>query len=145
MQFDLKAKILKKHMSRLHCPLVTMKPLMTFKYNLWKYFSSCLRCVVTGEIKERKLKNSKWWTYYGKSIVGSEDNFDLVGGGREGGGGWLLLLKPQIRQLRLIISHRGGGGNWTINHHSPIVQRVWRWERESRSTWFKLEAKTHLE
>ena len=44
------------------------------------------------------------------------------------GGGWggLLLLKPQIRQLRLIISHRGGGGNWTINHHSPIVQRVWR-------------------
>ena len=50
----------------------------------------------------------------------------LVEGGREGGGGWLLLLKPQIRQLRLIISHRGGGGNWTINHHSPIVQRVWR-------------------
>ena len=37
----------------------------------------------------------------------------LVGGERgEGRGeGWLLLLKPQIRQLRLIISHRGGGGN----------------------------------
>ena len=87
MQFDLKAKILKKHMSRLHCPLVTMKPLMTFKSNLRKYFSSCLRCVATVEIKERKLKNSKWWTYYGKSIVGSEDNFDLVGG-REGGGRW---------------------------------------------------------
>ena len=46
MQFDLKAKLLKKHMSRLHCPLVTMKPLMTFKYKLWKYFSSCLRRVV---------------------------------------------------------------------------------------------------
>ena len=37
----------------------------------------------------------------------------LVGGREEGRGrgGWLLLLKPQIRQLRLIISHRGGGGN----------------------------------
>ena len=44
-------------------------------------------------------------------LLGQKTILIWLVGGREGGGGWLLLLKPQIRQLRLIISHRRGGGN----------------------------------
>ena len=70
----------------------------------------------------------------------------LVEGGREGGGDGCSFWNRKLDNWDWLFHTVEGAEINTINYHSPIVQRVWRREREeSRSTWFKLQANSHLE
>ena len=53
----------------------------------------------------------------------------LVGGERGGGDGCSFWNRKLDNWDWLFHTVEGAEIN-TINHHSPIVQRVWRWERE---------------